>query len=89
MSLFGQKPRIMPTFEKDATLVLKTPKHYHASGFAYDALARDGRTFMWSTAWDNLTGNDLMVIAESARQRAHRRFVHVSGWRICLEKHPD
>jgi len=47
---------------------------------------RDGMTLSWSAAFD-LIGNDVMAVAEQARQTAHAPRVHVKNFRVCSEKH--
>lgn len=88
--LFQRNPPPLPTIESDRALVLpaKGRKHYHVTGLTYESVARNGVTLNWSAAFD-LIGNDVLVVAERARQIAHRRYVHVNGFRECSEAHPE
>ena len=88
MSWFNRLPKALPPFEANQALVLPAngPKHYHVQGVTYTGLMRDGMTLSWSAAFD-LIGNDVMAVAEQARQTAHAPRVHVKNFRVCSEKH--
>lgn len=87
---FNRLPKPLPPMELNGAHVLPSggKKHYHVSGICYEGLHRNGMTFTWSSSFD-LVGNDVMAVAERARQIAHRSRVHVSGFRVCAEQHPD
>jgi len=82
-------PDALPPFESEKDLVLPSSGskgHYHVTGVTYEGVARDGKTLTWSAGFD-LTGNDVLAVAEIARRTAHARRVHINGFRVCTEKH--
>lgn len=83
---FNRLPKPLPPFEPDPSLVLRGGEHYHVSGICYEGLHRNGMNFTWSSSFE-MTGNDVLVVAERARRIAHRSRVHISGVRVCSEKH--
>lgn len=69
--------------ERDSSLVLKAPQHYHVTVFAYRAEAVDG-SFQWSTQFD-LVANDVELAASRARALAKEPLSHVREVRQCSD----
>jgi len=81
--MLGRRQQAL-SVERNPSLVLKAPQHYHVTVMAYRELAADGQTFQWSTAFE-LVANDVELAASRARALAREPKSHVGSVRQCSD----